>query len=245
MNNLSLSLIISAYNEASIIEDCVQTCIDSLSVHFNDYELILINDASSDNTGHIMDTFAANPNITVLHNTTNLNMGASIQRGMAIATKDYFTFNAADLPFDPDKYKEVIEQAPDADMIVVERIKYKGTTNWRRLSSVLNRAIMCVLFPRLKRGIHDTNYLQITRKTALSQIMPLAKGPVFTWPEMIFRARYAGLKVETVEAEYSPKHERKGAFGKPHDITWALREMLRFRLYLWFGFHPKRKEPLS
>jgi len=250
MTEPSISLIISAYNEATIIEDCVQTCIDSLSSHFTDYELILINDASTDRTGQVMEELAAKhttvnstttgtPNINVFHNETNLNMGASIQRGMITATKDYVTFNAADLPFNPDKYKEIIENAPDADMIVVERIKYSGTSNWRRLSSICNRAIICVLFPRLKRNIRDTNYLQITKKEALSKIIPLAKDPIFTWPEMIFRARYLGMSVVTVKADYTPKHERKGAFGKPHDILWALREMLRFRRYLWCGKVPK------
>ena len=230
----SISLIISAYNEETIIDDCVQTCIDSLSSYFNDYELILINDASTDRTGQVMDNLAkAHQNIIVLNNETNLNMGASIQRGMTIATKDYVTFNAADLPFNPDKYKELIENAPDTDMIVVERIKYSGTSNWRRLSSICNRAIIRILFPCLKRSIRDTNYLQITKKEALPQIMPLAKDPIFTWPEMIFRARHLGMKVVTVKADYTPKHERKGAFGKPKDILWALREMLRFRWRLW------------
>jgi len=257
-----ISLIISAYNEATIIEDCVQTCIDSLSAHFTDYELILINDASTDRTGQIMDdlaltakksiesptatetpnkTVTATPSIKVLHNETNLNMGASIQRGMTIATKDYVTFNAADLPLNPDMYKELVENAPDADMIVVERIKYSGTSSWRRMSSICNRAIIRILFPHLKKGIRDTNYLQITRKEALPKIMPLAKDPIFTWPEMIFRARYLGMNVVTVKADYIPKHERKGAFGKPHDILWALREMLRFRWQLWFGKVPKSK----
>jgi len=234
MQTPSISLIISAYNEENIIKDCVHTCIDSLSKHFDDYELILINDASTDNTGQIMDTFVGSL-IKTLHNPTNLNMGASIQRGMMIATKDYVTFNAADLPFDPDDYKKIIEQAPDADMIVVERTKYKGTTNWRRLSSIINRGIMYILFPKLKKGIRDTNYLQITRRAVIDQIIPTAKGPIFTWPEMIFRARYTGLKVVTVEADYNPRHKRKGAFGKPHDIMWTLKEMLRFRYDLWCG----------
>ena len=236
MSQHSISLIISAYNEETIIEDCVQTCIDSLSTHFDDYELILINDASTDRTGQVIDETAKkhpDANITILHNKQNLNMGASILRGMAIAKKDYVTFNAADLPLDPDKYREIIDKAPDADMIVVQRIKYSGTTNWRRISSLLNRALMRILFPILKRNIRDTNYLQITRKTILPFIMPTAKDPVFTWPEMIFRARHLKLNIKTIDVDYIPKHVRKGAFGKPHDILWALKEILQFRYYLW------------
>jgi len=237
----SLSLIVTAYNEAPIIEDCVQTCIAGLAAQFTDYELILINDASTDATGQIIDTLAeAHPTtIKAFHNATNLNMGASIRRGMKEATKGYVTFNAADLPFDPSKYADIINQAPDADMIVVQRIKYKGTTSWRRLSSLFNRAIMKILFPKLKGKIKDTNYFQITKKAALPQIMPQSQGPIFTWPEMIFTARYKGMNVVTVDAEYNPKHERKGAFGKPKDITQALVEMLRFRLRLWSRKIPK------
>jgi len=230
----SISLIISAYNEEPIIEDCVLTCIDSLSTHFDDYELILINDASTDRTGQSIDELAEkHPNVVALHNKQNLNMGASIQRGMLASTKDYVTFNAADLPFDPDKYKVIMDNAPEADMIVVQRIKYNGATKWRRISSLLNRALMRLLFPILKWNIRDTNYLQITRRTVLPFLMPLAQGPIFTWPEMIFRARYLKLKVKTANARYIPKHIRKGAFGKPGDILWALKEMINFRYLLW------------
>ena len=234
MTDYSISLIISAYNEEPIIEDCVRTCIDSLSNHFNDYELILINDASTDRTGQLMDELAIkHKNIVTIHNKTNMNMGASIQHGMLTAKKDYVTFNAADLPFDPDKYKVIMDNSPEADMIVVQRIKYNGTTKWRRISSLLNRAFMRILFPILKWKIRDTNYLQITRRTVLPFLMPLAQGPIFTWPEMIFRARHLKLKVKTANARYIPKHVRKGAFGKPDDILSALKEMLHFRYLLW------------
>jgi len=232
----SISLIITAYNEAPIIKDCVQTCIDSLDTQFTDYEIILINDASIDNTGQIMDKLALEyQHIICQHNPVNVNMGTSIQRGMLIATKDYVTFNAADLPFDPSNYIDIINQAPNADMIVVERIKYEGTTKSRRILSKLNRVIMHILFPRLMRNLHDTNYFQITRRSILPSIMPKAQDPIFTWPEMIFRARHAGMNVMPIKAEYKPKHERKGAFGKPRDILWGLCEMLHFRWLLWFG----------
>ena len=232
----SISLIISAYNEDTIIEDCVYACIAGLSKHFTDYEIILINDASTDRTGQLIDSLAtSHQNIIVHHNTENQNMGESIQFGMLIASKDYISFNAADLPFDPSLYKEIIDKNPDADMIVVERKKYSGTTTKRRLLSLINRALMFLFFPRLKKDLKDTNYLQIIRKPAILKIIPMAQGPIFTWPEMIFRARRLGMSVVTAEAEYEPMHIRKGAFGKPRDILQALGEMLRFRWLLWRG----------
>jgi hypothetical protein len=50
---------------------------------------------------------------------------------------------------------------------------------------------------------------------------------------MIFRAKRMGLKVKTHDIDYAPKHIRKGASGKPHDILWGMYEMFRFRIYAW------------
>ena len=232
----SFSLIICAYNEAHIIEDCVQKCIKGLSKDFDDFEIILVNDGSKDITGDLMDKLSQKyENVKTLHNLINLNFGTSVQRGMVAATKEIISFNAADLPFLPDKYWEAIEDMGDNDALVIERVQYLGTSGWRRFSSCINRAVMRVLFPILKRGIHDTNFIQVYKNTIVKHVMPLARGPIFTWPEMIFRARYLGLRVKVVQAEYNPVFVRKGAFGKPHDILWGLYEMMRFRLKLWGG----------
>ena len=228
----TVSYIISAYNEALILRDSLEYCIKCLEKNFDDYELILINDGSKDETGNIMDEIAKkNDKVIVLHNIINLNMGISIQRALSIASKDYAIYNAADLPLDPAETSTIVDLMDDGtDVLVLQRKKYHGTNIWRKLTSFINRAIVLMLFPREKWGIRDTNYTQMFRKRIIKQVLPIARGPIFTWPEMIFRAKRLGLRVKTYDIEYNPKHIRKGAFGKPHDIMWGLYEMLRFRI---------------
>lgn len=230
-SKVSISYIISAYNEGAIIKDSIEYCIKCLEDSFEDYELILVDDGSKDNTGDIIDESAKNnEKIIVLHNLINLNLGISLQRALSITSKDYAIINAVDLPLDPFVTSTIIDLMHDGtDVLVLQRIKYLGTTTWRRFASLIHRAILFVLFPSAKSGIRDTTYIQVFRRDIIKKILPIARSPVFTCSEMIFRAKRLGLKVKTHDIEYNPKHVRKGAFGKPHDIIWGLYDMLRFR----------------
>ena len=231
-SNKRISYIISAYNEEPILLNSINYCIECLDKDFEDYELILVDDGSKDSTGEIMDgTAKNNSKVIVLHNLINLNLGISIQRALSIASKDYVIYNAADLPLDPAVTSTIIELMNDGtDVLVLQRKKYLGTSNWRRFTSFVNRSIVFLLFPKEKSGIRDTNYSQVFRKNIISQILPISRSPAFTWPEMIFRARRLGLKVKTHDIDYNPRYVRKGAFGKPHDVIWCIYEMLRYRI---------------
>ena len=227
----SVSVIIPCFNEGKYVYEQIRYCLVCLSEAFENYEMILVDDGSFDETTKELERLKQDfQHVVVLHNHVNLNMGISVQRGMAVAQNEYITFNAVDLPFDPKKLRRLIEKMEDADVLVVQRREYLGTTNWRRFLSFINRGIMRICFPVVKSGIKDTNYVQIYRKKYIDKLLPFAKSPIFTWPEMIFRARYLGLRIKTVTTEYHPRVQRKGAFGKPNDILWGIYDMFRFRI---------------
>ena len=234
-SNKSVSYIIAAYNEDSIIEESIEYCIKCLEQDFEEYEIILIDDGSNDDTGHKIDELASKYiNVNVLHNLVNLNFGVSVQRGIIASKNDFIIYNAVDLPLDPNQTKKIIDMMEDIDVLVLQRMEYLGTTKWRKITSFFNRILMLILFPSAKKGIADTNFTQVFRRGIINHVLPMARGPIFTWPEMIFRARYKGLRVKTVDIEYNPRTVRKGAFGRPHDIIWGLYEMFRFRIHLYF-----------
>lgn len=231
-----ISCVIPVYNEGRILYEQVNYCLKCLENDFDDYELILVDDGSTDSTAEVIRRLVSeNSHIVSLPNHINLNMGISVQRGFFAASKEYVTFNAVDLPLDPRRYKSLVAlmDRDEVDLLVIERKKYLGTTKWRKITSKINGGLMFFLFPKLKKNLYDTNYTQIIRKENVQQLTPLAKSPIFTWPEMIFRARLLKMKVRAVTVQYNPRVVRKGAFGKPNDIIWGIYDMLRFRLRMW------------
>lgn len=233
-----VSVIIPCFNEEKYVYEQIRYCLLCLSEAFEEYEMILVDDGSRDATAKELERLKRDfQHVVVLHNHVNLNMGISVQRGMAVAKYEYITYNAVDLPFDPKKLRRLIEKMEDADVLVVQRREYHGTTNWRRLTSLINRGLLRICFPIVKSGIRDTNYIQVYKKEHINKLLPFAKSPIFTWPEMIFRARYLGLRMKIITTEYQPRVIRKGAFGKPNDILWGIYDMIRFRIKgrKWMG----------
>ena len=86
---MKFSIIIPAYNIANYLDNCVQSV---LNQSYENYELIIVNDGSTDNTGKIADKFLLKSNkVSVIHQT---NGGASKARnnGIKNSTGDYILF---------------------------------------------------------------------------------------------------------------------------------------------------------
>lgn len=232
----SVSVILAGYSEEANVDRAMIEIYSALVENFNNYELILIDDASKDSTLKKMIEFASrNKNVYVLPNYINLNFGTSILRGLYFAKNDYIIYDACDLPLSANDLVRVInEMETDTDLLVLQRTGYL-TTKWRKVTSNVNKLLLRILFPKLTRGTPVLNYVQVYKKEILPYIVPLARGPIFVWPELIFRAKLIGYKVDNVPVKCNVEQIRNGSFGHPHDIIWGIYEMLRFRFRLWSG----------
>jgi dolichol-phosphate mannosyltransferase len=93
----SISIVIPALNEEAVVEGVVRDIAKQVTAFFADYEIILIDDGSSDKTGDIMDRLSIElPHIRVIHNPGNIGLGASYQRGVADARCNYLMMLCGD-----------------------------------------------------------------------------------------------------------------------------------------------------
>jgi glycosyltransferase involved in cell wall biosynthesis len=235
-SNIGLSLVIPIYNEEKLVEEALRNCITQLDKDFTNYEIIVVDDGSKDNTSAILkEKFSSQANIVFLPNYINLNQGISVQRGFAIAQKEFVVFNGIDLPLAISEIRTLLESIGDADLLVLERKMYAGATSWRLVTSNVNFFIRKMLFPILTKGLKDMNFTQIYRQNIIKTVLPLAKSPAFTTPEMIMRGKINGFKVETRTIEFHARKHGSGSLGKLHDILWTIYDMFRFRYLLWIG----------
>lgn len=229
-------MILAGYNESDNVMQAMERMYEMLAKTFETFELIMVDDASKDDTAALMEAFAGeHDGVKVVRNYVNLNFGTSVLRGMAMAQNEYVTFTACDLPIAPEDIGNLIcEMDDDVDLLVMERKNYV-TTKWRSITSKGNTILLRILYPKLTRGTPVLNYSQIFRRRIIPDIIPLARSPIFVWPELIFRAKLLGVNWINVPVECRVTNLRRGAFGHPHDIIWGMYDMIRFRIRLWSG----------
>ena len=111
-----LSIIIPVYN----IEDCLERCVDSVrSQTWQNLEIILVNDGSTDRSGELCDRFAAeDPRVRVFH---KANGGSSSARNLGIrnAKGDYLGFVDSDDWVEPEMYEKLLKAALEYDAPIV------------------------------------------------------------------------------------------------------------------------------
>lgn len=124
MQKIKFSIVIPVYNRVDKIDKCIQNV---LSQDYNNFELILINDASCDGTDAICDRYSDRyENIITIHNKRNQGPGLTRNEGLKKASGDYILFLDSDDTYDSNLlstvYKGIIgddEESPRNPDIVV------------------------------------------------------------------------------------------------------------------------------
>lgn len=97
-----LSVILPAYNEEAILEECVSRLSTELEKFTQDYEMIIVNDGSKDSTRErILELKKQYRSLRLISYKTNRGKGHAIRRGFEKASGEYIVIMDADLEIDP------------------------------------------------------------------------------------------------------------------------------------------------
>src|SRR5690625_1884386 len=91
--NSKISIIVPVYNAKSSIQKCITSILEQTNKNF---ELILVNDGSSDNSGEICDNYALKDNRVVVKHKQNQGVSSARNLGLEIATGEYIMFVDSD-----------------------------------------------------------------------------------------------------------------------------------------------------
>lgn len=223
-----LSVVLPGYNEQANIRTAVEACVRALDDLKIPFEVVIVDDGSSDETGAISDALAAaDPRIRVVHNIVNVNVGIAILVGHRVARGELVTHNGMDLPFDPRDLALILPMFDDPDLalVVVSRVDRSAHSSWRKVTSFVHHWMVRILF---WSALPDMNFVQVWRRTAIAPLDVRARSPAFVTPELIIRARDAGLKIGHFKTVFHSRKIGTGQFGKPRDILWTLADILSF-----------------
>ena len=102
---MKLSVIIPVFNEAETIKEIVER-VRKVPL---EKEILLVDDASTDGSGTILDNLSSDPDILVLSHPVNQGKGVAIATALKVVTGDVIVIQDADLEYDPQDYLQLIE----------------------------------------------------------------------------------------------------------------------------------------
>ena len=192
-----------------------------------DYELIVVDDASTDATPGIADELAAaDPHVLVVHHPVNRKLGGSIKTGLAAATGDVVLYTDADLPFDMAELGRAFRllRTYEADIISAYRLD-RTTEGVRRTvySFVYNGLVSAAFGVRLR----DINFaFKLIRRRVLDHVEVKSEGS-FIDAELLVRLRNRGAVIQQVGLDYFPRTRGVSTLSSPRTILKILRELAR------------------
>ena len=206
----SITIFFPAWNEEDYVERAVlaaseagQQLIDSGEV--GTYEVLVIDDASTDATGAIADKLAAaDPRVRVVHHETNRKLGGSLKTGFANAVGELVLYTDCDLPFDMAAVAKAVRllRIYDADVVSAYRLDRTGEGPRRVVYSYLyNHLVRLVLGLQLR----DLNFAcKLVHRRVLDRAELVSEGS-FIDVELLARAHRLGFHIVQFGVDYFPR----------------------------------------
>ena len=237
-----LSVFFPAYNDSGTIASMVIRAVQTASALTPDYEVIVVNDGSSDATPTIIDELARTyPHVRAVHHPRNRGYGGALQTGFRSATKDLIFYTDGDAQYDPSELAVLWERlSADADMVNGYKISRSDPLH-RIVIGRIYHHIVKTLFGLTVRDV-DCDF-RLMRRTIFERIN-LEKNSGVICLEMMKKITDGGFRIAEV-----PVHHYHRAFGKSQffnfrRIAKTAVDVLRLWLQLAvFGRHRRAALP--
>lgn len=194
---MKVSVILPAYNEEENIEEAVSSVSQRLESIGQNYEVIVVDDGSVDETKTMALGHSSNGTIRVLGYDKNMGKGYALKYGAMCAEGDFIFFMDSDLDIGPSNLEMYLKSVGDADLVIASKrhplSKVEEPFTRKVLSYCFN------MFVRLLTGIKATDTqagLKGFRSESLKKILPLLSVKKYAFDvEILVVARLLKLKV--------------------------------------------------
>ena len=194
-----------------------------------DYELIIVDDASTDSTPALADELAANDShVVAVHHPVNRKLGGSMKTGFATATGDLVLYSDADLPFDMAQVSQAVRlmRLYEADVVSAYRLDRTGEGLSRAIYTFFYNVLIRRLFGVRMR---DINFAFKLCKRRIFDHIELQSEGSFIDAELIIRTRKLGYDVIQFGVDYFPRTRGESTLASFGVIRTILREMFALR----------------
>ena len=238
MSPPDVTIVIPAYNEEENLAPTGEAVTGKLRELGHSYELLIVDDGSTDHTADVARKLGAkDPSVRLIAHGQNLGPGSGVVTGIGHATGEAVMFIPADLAMDLADLHRYFDAAAEADVVVGLRSDRRDYSRFRKLVSVVNIALIRLLFGM---RVRQFNYIHLYKRSVLDAIEVESRG-VFMAAEILIKARDMGCRLTEVEIGYVPRTAGQASCGRPGVIAKAVWELVRFWLKRAWGRLTRRR----
>ncbi len=226
----TLSIVIPAYNEerfiGTLLEQIRAVDLSPLGI---DKEIIVVDDCSRDRTAEIV---ASVPGVLLKRMDRNGGKGRAVRAGIAAATGDYLIIQDADLEYDPNDYRPMLQAlvAGRGDVVYGSRYLRSGRHPNQSLTAYLGgRSLSLAAWVFTRRRLTDTvTALKLFHRLQIATL-PLETSGFELDHEITARMAARGARIVEVPIHYSPRSRAEGKKIGLRDWFVAVRTFIRYR----------------
>jgi glycosyltransferase involved in cell wall biosynthesis len=236
----SVSMLSWGYNEEELVEGFLDRAFALLEKTVTDYELVFVDDCSTDRTGQILADYARRePKLRVITHETNLNVGFACRRAIAEARKEVLFWETVDWSYDLTylriflellKYFDVVQGIRPAPERLLSHIPViRSIYRIKSRSDNLRKAVVSLsnyYLLRLLYGVNFHDFQNITfYPTALVQSLTLVGKSSFINPELLIKVHTLGARFLEVPIGFIPRQAGIAKGTKLRTIVRSVRDV--------------------
>ncbi len=224
----SLSVMIPAYNEEGNLPDLVKQTLQDAKKITTDFEIVVVNDGSSDNTAIVAEALAKTyKNVRVISYKKNQGLAHAFWTGIQACKKDVIIYIEGDGQQPLKDQYEVLKKIKEADVVLGAR-SYRFDYSFFR--KVLSHGFLFLLWLFFNLKFKDVGWSQAYRRKIFDKVELKSTSPFFC-AELVIKAVRNGFKVTEAPVFY---RSREAGVTKYGNIRTAY-EMFKEMMMLKFG----------
>ncbi len=222
----SLSVFFPAYNDAPSLPKLLAKTFEVLELHVADYEVIVVNDASYDDTAAVLEQLRGQygPRLRVVTHPQNRGYGGALRSGFEAATKEFVFYTDGDSQYDVDELPRLLDLVgPDTGLVNGFKLERHDPAHRIWIGKTYN---FCArLLFRIRIRDIDCDYRLIRR--SLLQRISLTSTSGTICVELVRKLEMTGCEVVETGVRHYPRLYGKSQFFRLRSLATTLYELVR------------------
>ena len=227
----SLSVFFPAYNDAPSLPALIHKTFAVLERHVHDYEVIVVNDGSQDNTGEVLEELRREfaPHMRVVTHPRNRGYGGALRTGFESASREFVFYTDGDSQYDVEELPRLLELVtPATGLVNGYKLERHDPAHRVWIGTIYN---LCArLMFRIRIRDIDCDY-RLIRRTVLESIhLTSTSGTICV--ELVRKLELSGCEVKEIGVHHYPRLYGSSQFFRVRSLATTFSQLLRLWIRL-------------